>query len=88
VGEKQSYHRLQVQSQRKDRHELVKILTKGRESTRVLWHVSTLRQLDEGQTLAKVAGSVGVARKTVRATARRYEEHGTRTGDVRRAQAR
>ena len=35
-----------------------------------------LRQLDQGQTAAQVAGNVGVARKTVRAIARRYEEQG------------
>ena len=33
-----------------------------------------LRQLDQGQTISQVARSVGVARKTVRAIGRRYEE--------------
>ncbi|MGD0903681.1 MAG: helix-turn-helix domain-containing protein [Terracidiphilus sp.] len=37
---------------------------------------SILRQLDQGQTAAQVARNVGVARKTVRAIARRYEEQG------------
>jgi len=52
------------------------MLTKGRESARVLRRASILRQLDQGQTAAQVAGNVGVARKTVRAIARRYEEQG------------
>ena len=35
-----------------------------------------LRQLDQGQTAGQVARQVGVASKTVRAIARRYEEEG------------
>ena len=35
-----------------------------------------LRQLDQGQTAGQVASQVGVASKTVRAIARRYEEEG------------
>ena len=35
-----------------------------------------LRQLDDGQKVAQVAVNVGVAGKTVRAIARRYEEEG------------
>jgi len=35
-----------------------------------------LRQLDRGQTAGQVASQVGVASKTVRAIARRYEEEG------------
>ena len=52
------------------------MLTKGRESARVLRRASILRQLDSGQKAAQVAASVGVAAKTVRAVARRYEEEG------------
>jgi putative transposase len=52
------------------------MLTKGRESARVLRRASILRQLDRGQKAAQVAASVGVAAKTVRAVARRYEEEG------------
>jgi len=52
------------------------MLNKGRESARVLRRALILRQLDQGQTAAQVAGSVGVAPKTVRAIARRYEEGG------------
>jgi len=55
---------------------LAAMLTKGRESARVLRRASIQRQLDRGQTAAQVAGNVGVARKTVRAIARRYEEQG------------
>jgi transposase len=46
------------------------------QSSRVLRRASILRQLDHGQKAAQVAISVGVAAKTVRAVARRYEEEG------------
>ena len=52
------------------------MLTKGRESSRVLRRASILRQLDRGQKAAEVAAIVGVAAKTVRTVARRYEEQG------------
>ena len=72
----QSYHRVHVQLKRKDRQQLSGMLTKGRESSRVLRRASILRQLDRGQKAAEVAASVGVAAKTVRAVARRFEEQG------------
>ena len=72
----QSYHRVYVHLRRKDRQQLSRMLTKGRESARVLRRASILRQLDRGQKAAQVAASVGVAAKTVRAVARRYEEEG------------
>lgn len=52
------------------------MLGKGQESARVLRRGSILRQLDQGQRVAQMAANVGVARKTVRAVARRYEEAG------------
>ena len=61
---------------RKDRRQLAGMLTKGRESARVLRRVSILRQLDGEQKAAQVAANVGAAAKTVRAVARRYEEQG------------
>ena len=70
----QSYRRVHVQLGRKDRQQLAAMLTKGRESARVLRRASILRQLDGGQKAAQVAVNVGVAAKTVRAVARRYEE--------------
>jgi len=51
-------------------------LSKGQESARVLRRASILRQLDGGQRVAQVAANAGVAPKTVRAIARRYEEEG------------
>ena len=75
-GDMQSYHRVHVQLKRKDRQQVAEMLTKGRESARVLRRASILRQLDSGQKAAQVAASVGVAAKTVRAVARRYEEEG------------
>ena len=72
----QSYHRVHVQLGKKDRKQIAGMLNKGRESARVLRRASILRQLDQGQTAAQVANNVGVAPKTVRAIAQRYEEEG------------
>jgi putative transposase len=72
----QSHHRVHVQLKRKDRQQVSGMLTKGRESSRVLRRALILRQLDRGQKAGQVADSVGVAAKTVRAVARRYEEQG------------
>jgi transposase len=72
----QSYHRVRVQLQRKDQQKVAAMLSKGQESARVLRRASILRQLDGGQRVAQVAANVGVAGKTVRAVARRYEEEG------------
>jgi hypothetical protein len=72
----QTYHRVHVQLGKKDRKQIAGMLNKGREAARVLRRASILRQLNQGQTVAQVAGSVGMAPKTVRAIARRYEEEG------------
>jgi transposase len=72
----QSYHRVQGQLRKRDRKRIAEMLNKGRESARVLRRASILRQLDRGQRAAQVADKVGVAPKTVRAIARRYEEEG------------
>ncbi len=72
----QTYHRVHVQLGKKERKQIAGMLNKGRESARVLRRASILRQLDQGQTAVQVAGHVGVAPKTVRAIARRYEEEG------------
>jgi transposase len=72
----QSYHRVHVHLRTKDRRQVAGMLTKGRESARVLRRASILGQLDRGQKAAQVAASLGVAAKTVRAVARRYEEQG------------
>ena len=72
----QSYHRVHVELRKRDRQQVVQMLRKGQESARVLRRASILRQLDDGQTVAQVAANVGVAGKTVRAIARRFEEDG------------
>ena len=72
----QSYHQVHVQLSKRDRKRVTEMLNKGRESARVLRRASILRQLDRGQGAAQVADNVGVAPKTVRAIARRYEEEG------------
>jgi len=79
-GMRTSYHRMHVELGKKDRQQFFMMLTKGRESARVLRRALILRQLDQGQTAAQVAGNVSVARKTVRAIARRYEEEGLESG--------
>jgi len=70
------YHRVYVQLTKKDLQHLCGMLSKGRESSRVLRRALILRQLDSGQTAAQVGCNVGVAAKTVRAVGRRYEEEG------------
>ena len=72
----QSYHRVHVELRRKDGRQIAEMLRKGQESARVLRRASILRQLDGGQRVARVAENAGVAPKTVRAIARRYEEEG------------
>jgi len=72
----QTYHRVHVQLRKKDRKQIAGMLNKGWESARVLRRALLLRQLDQGQTAAQVAKQVGLAPKTVRAIARRYEEEG------------
>jgi putative transposase len=72
----QGYHRVHVELKRQDRRQVTEMLSKGQESARVLRRASILRQLDGGQRVAQVAVSAGVAAKTVRAIARRYEEQG------------
>jgi putative transposase len=71
-----TYHRVHVQLTKKDRKQVVGMLNKGWESARVLRRALILRQLDRGQTAGQVASQLGVASKTVRAIARRYEEVG------------
>jgi putative transposase len=72
----QSYHRVHVRLGRKDRQQLAAMLRKGRESARALRRASILSQLGGGQKAMQVSSNVGVAAKTVRAVARRYEEEG------------
>jgi len=72
----ESYYRVHVQMEKKNRRQLAAMLTKGRESARVLRRASILRQLDTGQKAEQIAANAGVAAKTVRAIARRYEEQG------------
>jgi transposase len=71
-----TYHRVHVQLTKKDRKRIAGMLNKGWESARVLRRGLILRELGQGQTAGQVASHVGVASKTVRAIARRYEEEG------------
>ena len=69
-------HYVHMKLGKKERHQITTMLTKGRESARVLRRALILRLLDEGHTGAQVARNVGVARKTVRTIARRYQAEG------------
>lgn len=71
-----AYHRVHVQLRKKERKQIAGMLNQGWESARVLRRALILRQLDRGQAAGQVASQVGVASKTVRAIARRYEEEG------------
>ncbi len=71
-----SYHRVQVELAKRDRQQVAGMLSKGRESARVLRRAMILRQLDQGQGTSQAARNVGVSRKMVRAIARRYEQEG------------
>src|SRR2546422_3025533 len=71
-----AYHQMHVQLTKKDRKQIAGMLNKGWESSRVLRRALILRELGQGQTAGQVASHVGVASKTVRAIARRYEEEG------------
>jgi transposase len=71
-----THDRVHVELGKKDRHQITVMLTRGRESARVLRRALILRLLDEGQTGVLIARDVGVTRKTVRAIARRYEDEG------------
>jgi Winged helix-turn helix len=71
-----TYHRVHVRLSKKDRQQIAGMLTNGRDSARVLRRTSILRQLDRGQTAPQVANNVGVAPKTARSIARRYEVEG------------
>jgi transposase len=71
-----TYHRVRVELEKQDRQQIAGMLKKGQESARVLRRALILRQIDQGKAVAQVADNVGVAPKTVRAIARRYEEEG------------
>jgi transposase len=67
---------MHVQLTKKDRKQIAGMLNKGWESARVLRRALILRELGQGQRSGQVACDVGVASKTVRSVARRYEEEG------------
>jgi hypothetical protein len=71
-----THHRVHVKLGKMDRQQITAMLMRGRESARVLPRALILRQLDEGQTGAQVARDVDVARKPVRAMAKRYGDEG------------
>lgn len=71
-----THPRVQVELGKREKTKIGEMLNKGREAARVLRRALVLRQLDQGQTVTKVAQQVGLARKTVRAIGRRYQEEG------------
>ncbi len=75
-GAVQKYHRVHVWLGKGDRQQIAGMPNRGWGSARVLRRALILRQLDQGQIAVPVALNVGMAPKTVRAIARRYEEEG------------
>jgi len=71
-----TYPRVHVQLTKKERKRIAGMLSKGWESARVMRRAVILRQLDQGPGAGRVGSQMGVASKTVRAIARRYEEEG------------
>ena len=71
-----TYHRVNVHLNKKYRQQIAGMLSKGRDSARVLRRALILFQLDQGQTAAQVAFNTGASPKTVRAVALRYEQEG------------
>jgi|SRR5665213_81228 len=70
------YHRVHVELSKLEKLRLGKMLSKGRESARVLRRGSALRQLDMGRTAAQVGLSVSLSSRAVRAIALRFEREG------------
>ena len=69
-------NRTEVRLEKKDREKISGMLSKGRESARVLRRALILQQLDQGQRVGQVAENLSVAGKTVRAISRRYATEG------------
>jgi len=59
-----------------DRSRLLEMVTRGKESARVIRRAQTLLMADDGWTDEVIAGVVHVGRETVVKTRRRYEERG------------
>jgi hypothetical protein len=60
------YHRVHVALSKKERRRIAEMLSKGRESARVLRRAWILRQLDMGQNAVQAAASSGAGVTTVR----------------------
>ena len=68
--------RFQVQLSKQERQELKRLLSGGLQPVRTVLRALALRQLAEGQTIRKVAASVGLTPKTVWLVGQRYQQGG------------
>lgn len=59
-----------------DQEKTAEFLRKGKQSVRVMKRVLSLQQLNQGRRVMEVAANVGLAPKTVRAIAYRYQDEG------------
>ena len=71
-----AYRRLRVHLKKRDRDRLDSVLNGGIQPVRVVLRSLALCQLDEGKSIAEVAGNVRLTSKAVREIGRRYEESG------------
>jgi transposase len=65
-----------VRLSKQDRQEINRLLSGGLQPVRTVLRALALRQLADGQTIRKVAASVGLTPKTVWLTSRRYQQGG------------
>jgi len=68
--------RFPVRLSKQDRQEINRLLSGGRQPVRTVLRALALRQLADGQTIRKVAASVGLTPKTVWLTSQRYQQGG------------
>jgi len=65
-----------VRLSKQERHEINRMLSGGLQPVRTVLRALALRQLAAGQTIRKVAASVGLTPKTVWLTSQRYQQGG------------
>ena len=68
--------RFQVQLSKQERQQLQRLLSGGLQPVRTVLRALALRQLTEGQTIRKVAASVGLTPKTVWLVGQHYQQGG------------
>lgn len=75
-GEKKQYRKLRVKLKAREKQKIKELLSKGRDSVRVLKRARILQILDGGKSAEKAAEAVGTAAETARNVGWRYLENG------------